>query len=571
MNGRKLFVPNASKLPEWFAPIVECSQIIVGIGAHGAESTLTGLSYLRSFQELGRSTAYGENAMVATSHPFATREAAMVLAEGGSAADAAITAAAVLCIAEPQMTGIGGDCFWIHMDASGKSLAYNGSGRTPSAAHFSYYVQHAINALDPWSAHAVTIPGAIDAWCKLHELKGCLPLARLFAPAIQLAEDGCIVHPRVAWDWVEFVDRVERLPNARSQFTFAGKPPQRGAYFAIPKLGSTLRAVAACGRNAFYFGATAESLVAVLRELGGLHTLEDFAAHHGEFVELIETRYHDRIVLECPPNGQGITALIMLNILSLCDLSAADDALRTHYFAEATKLAYADRDAWCADPAAAAIPVERLLSLGHAKALAAQIDPACAMTMPRAVDDLHRDTVYLAVVDRDLNAVSFINSLFHGFGSGIYEPSTGILLHNRGLGFCFDDGHPNCIDGGKRPLHTIIPGFVCEPDGTPWMPFGVMGGQYQAAGHAQLITHLVARGFDPQEAIDEPRTFAFGGSLEVESTVSANVIADLSQRGHSIKRCTQPIGGAQAIQIDRRRGLLLGGSDARKDGFALGL
>jgi gamma-glutamyltranspeptidase/glutathione hydrolase len=528
---------------------------------------------MRDFQIPGRSAAYGDKGMVATSHPVASREAAHVLAEGGSAADAAVTAAAVLCIAEPQMTGIGGDCFWIHADATGRVLAYNGSGRTPRKALASYFAERAIVNLEPWDAHAVTIPGAVDAWCRLHDAQGRLPLDRLLAPAIGLAEEGCIVHPRVALDWAHFKDRVDRTPAARPAFTIGGAAPRAGDRFANPRLATSLRAIAARGSEAFYQGAIAQSLTTLLQSNGGLHTEEDFATYRGERVDPIKTSYRDHTILECPPNGQGLTALIALNILSQYDLTDAGstESLRTHLFAEATKLAYAERNAWCADPTHATIPVAELLALEHARDLAARIGLDHAQAAPNPVPVAHRDTIYLAIVDRDLNAVSFINSIFHGFGSGIFDPATGILLHNRGLGFCFSAGHPNCMDAAKRPMHTIIPGFAFDSQDRPWMPFGVMGGQYQASGHAQLITHIVERGLDPQLAIEQPRSFAFEGVLEFERTFRQDVLNDLAGRGHRLKAAAEPIGGAQAIQIDRERGVLVGGSDPRKDGLAIGL
>ncbi|HEY0107810.1 MAG TPA: gamma-glutamyltransferase [Rhizomicrobium sp.] len=528
---------------------------------------------MRDFQKPGRSAVYGERGMVATSHPFASREAALVLTEGGSAADAAIAAAAVLCVAEPQMTGIGGDCFWIHADAAGAVLACNGSGRTPRGADASWYARHNITALEPWSAHAVTIPGAVDAWCRLHAAKGRLPLARLLAPAIRLAEEGCIVHPRVALDWAFFRDRVARNPAARAAFTKDGASLRAGDRFANPALGATLRIIAAQGRAAFYAGSVAANLTALLRNEGGLHTEEDFAAQESEFVEPIRTTYRDHTILECPPNGQGMAALIALNILAQYDLAGTKtgEALRTHLFAEATKLAYAERNAWCADPGFADGPLAQRLSAAHARELASQIDPRRAMTAPKPAAIAHRDTVYLAVVDRDLNAVSFINSIFHGFGSGLFDPKTGVLLHNRGLGFCFDPQHPNAIGAAKRPMHTIIPGFAFDSLARPWMPFGVMGGQYQASGHAQFIVHVVERGLDPQQAIEQPRSFAFDGSLEVESGFDAGVLSELAGFGHKLRPAAEPIGGAQAIQIDHARGILIAGSDPRKDGLAIGL
>jgi gamma-glutamyltranspeptidase / glutathione hydrolase len=412
----------------------------------------------------------------------------------------------------------------------------------------------------------------VDAWCRLHEAKGRLPFERLMAPAIRFAEDGCLVHPRVALDWSYFSQRINRAAASRAAFTRNGLPLVECDRFANPQLARTLRAIARSGRAAFYEGAVAQSLVALLNAEGGLHRPEDFVDHRSEFVEPIRTRYRERTILECPPNGQGVAALIALNILTQYDLSdaSADDLKRAHYFAEATKLAYAERNAWCADPVFADIPLEERLSEGYARSLATQIDPTRAMAAPNSLAVAHKDTVYLAVVDRDRNAVSFINSIFHGFGSGLFDSETGVLLHNRGLGFSFERGHPNCIDGGKRPMHTIIPGLALDSSGRPWMPFGVMGGQYQASGHAQLIAHIVERGLDPQSAIEQPRSFAFDGVVEVESGFDLDVVANLEMLGHRLRNAPEPIGGAQAIQIDYPRGCFIGGSDPRKDGLAIG-
>lgn len=520
----------------------------------------------------GRSAAYGETAMVATSHPLATLAAIEVLREGGSAADAALAAAAVLCIAEPQMTGIGGDAFFIHANAAGAVQAYNGSGRAPAAAKADHFAARGITALEPTDAHAVTIPGAVDAWMALHAGHGRLPLDRLLGPAITLAREGCLVHPRVAWDWAHFEARAKARPEAAAVFLREGRALRAGERFVNPALAQTLSAIARQGRSAFYEGAVAESLARTLRAAGGLHTAEDFAAHTGEAVTPIRTRYRGIDVLECPPNGQGITALMLLNILTasgqdLADLSELD---RIHLFSEATKLAYWERNTWCADPAFAAAPVEHLLSAAHAQALADAISMDTARIAPPHDRTAHTDTIYLCVVDRDLNCVSFINSLFNAFGSGIFDPATGVMLHNRGLGFTFAQGHPNRMDGGKRPLHTIIPGMALDADGHPFMPFGVMGGHYQAAGHAHFMMQVLDLARDPQAAAEAPRSFAHDGVLQVEDTFGADLRAGLAARGHEITLADQAIGGAQAIRIDRARGLLIGGSDPRKDGMALG-
>jgi len=528
---------------------------------------------VRDFQRPGRSAAFGERGMVATSHPLASMAAHAVLVEGGTAADAAIAAAGVLCVAEPQMTGVGGDCFWIHASERGEITAYNGSGRSPEAASEAYFVERDIRRLDAWDAHAVTTPGTVDAWSVLHDRHGRTPLQRLLRPAIELAGEGCLVHPRVALDWAYFQEQVARRPESRTAFLPSGQAPKAGERFANPALAVTLAEIAANGRDGFYRGRVADSLVATLRRNGGLHTASDFEAQRGEDVSPVRTVYRDRTVLECPPNGQGLTALIILNILNRFNMApdALSDADRLHLFAEATKLAYAERNAWCADPRFGNLPVDRLLSASYADQLVSQIADHEARPALTPHRHAHRDTVYLCVVDRDLNCVSFINSLFHGFGSGIFDPETGVLLHNRGLSFCFEPGHPNRYEGRKRPMHTIIPGMVLNPDGRPLMPFGVMGGQYQASGHAQLLSHMFDRGLDPQEACDQPRSFAFDGFLQVENTISAETLTDLTARGHKLQAAPEPIGGAQAIQIDRARGILIGGSDPRKDGLAIGL
>jgi gamma-glutamyltranspeptidase / glutathione hydrolase len=527
---------------------------------------------LRDFQQPGRSAAYAEKGMIASSHPAASLAGLDVLTAGGTAADAAIAAAAVLCMAEPQMTGLGGDCFWVHATTDGRITAYNGSGRTPAAATNAYYAERSISALAPTDPHTVTIPGAADAWERLHESHGSLPMDRLLAPAIRLAEDGCLIHPRVAFDWQRFESRVALRKPARAAFLPGGRVLAAGDRYANPALARTMKAIARDGASAIYRGEVAERLTRTLRAAGGLHSVDDFADHAGEAVVPIRTAYREMEVLECPPNGQGIAVLILLNILTATgqDIAALSMSERVHLFAEATKLAYWERNIWCGDPDFAAYPLERLLSPDHAAFLAASIRPDLAADAPPMDRTNHADTVYLAVVDENLNCVSFINSLFNAFGSGIYDAETGILLHNRGLGFTFTQGHPNTIDARKRPLHTIIPGMILDADGMPIMPFGVMGGHFQAAGHAQFLSHIFDRGLDPQQAADEPRSFAFEGKLQIESSIPPDVLEQLSSRGHQLAEGEGPLGGAQAIFVDRKKGVLIGGSDPRKDGLALG-
>ncbi|MBC7136425.1 MAG: gamma-glutamyltransferase, partial [Oceanibaculum nanhaiense] len=333
--------------------------------------------------------------------------------------------------------------------------------------------------------------------------------------------------------------------------------------------------IAAKGRDGFYTGEVAEDIVSHLNSRGGLHTLEDFASAAPEYVEPIKTTYKGLDIYECPPNGQGITALIILNILSGFDLkdTGLSEADRIHLLAEATKLAYHQRDDYIGDPAQVKIPVEKILSSGYADALRARIDMGKAgAPVSVDVDSVeHKDTTYLCVVDKDGNAISFINSVFHGFGSTIVTPKTGVVLQNRGLSFKFAPGHVNSIAPGKRPMHTIIPAMAMKGD-TCVGPFGVMGGQYQSTGHAGFISNMLDRGMDIQEAMDAPRTFAYAGPLQVENGVDAATIVDLEKRGHTVERAPakKPIGGSQAIFRDLDTGVLVAGSDPRKDGCALG-
>lgn len=527
---------------------------------------------MRTFFEPGRDSVLADEAMIATSHPLSTAAGLEILAAGGNAVDAAIAAVAVQCVVDPLMTGIGGDCFALYSPAGGPVKALNGSGRAPQAATVERLKGLGLDVIEQTSPHAVTVPGAISAWCRLHADHGTLPLDRLFARAIGYAEKGYPVTPRVAHDWAGAVDLIGRDPQSAAVFLPDGRAPVAGERHAQPLLGARLREIAAKGAAAFYTGATAASMVKRLAELGGLHTLEDFesAVDGADWVTPISTVYRGHEVFECPPNGQGIAALMILNMLSGFDLSEGiSEVERIHLHAEATKLAYHHRDALIADPAFLPHPSETILSETVTKALQARIRRD-AVGAPALWDEPeHKDTIYLCVVDRDGNAISFINSIFHGFGSTRLDPATGVLFHSRGSSFRLIEGHPNAIGPRKRPMHTIIPGMV-RKDGRTVMPFGVMGGQYQAAGHAAFLSGVIDRGLGVQAAIDVPRSFAFGGRLEIEPTIGAATQAGLTALGHTLLPMASPIGGAQAIWIDHARGLLVGGSDQRKDGCALG-
>ena len=530
---------------------------------------------MRDFQQPGRSLAYGVRAMAVTSHPEATLAALDVLKAGGNAVDAAVTAAAVLAVVEPQSTGIGGDCFML-MHVPGQGLkGFNGSGRSPKGLDAEPIL--AAGQLDETSPHTVTVPGTVDAWDQLLAAHGTWGLDRVLAPAIRFAEQGFVVTPRVALDWATYSGLVEQRAGARQHLRLNGRIPREGDVMRSPVLGATLRQIARQGREAFYSGAIAEDMVAELRTLGGAHTVGDFASHRGEWVSPISTPYAGPDgaldVAELPPNGHGVTALVLLNILKHLPSRGADplSAERIHLTLEAARAAYAVRDRFVADPQTGAVPIAHMLSDQLARELAARIDPK------RRTADLgpvptpkQSDTVYLAVAEASGLAVSFINSIYHQFGSGIVTAKTGVNLQNRGHCFSLMRGHPNVIAPGKRPLHTIIPGLATR-DGRPEIVFGVMGGDYQPLGHAHVLTSMLEHGLDAQSALDLPRVFFDAEGLVLETGIPTAIAAELQAMGHPIARTPEPFGGGQIIVYDHARGVLKGASDPRKDGFAAGL
>lgn len=510
--------------------------------------------------------------MVATSHPLATFAALEMLRAGGNAMDAAVCAAAVQAVVEPQSTGIGGDCFVLYCPKGrNEVLAFNGSGRAPAAATVDWYRARGFDQVPIHGPHAVTVPGAIDAWCRLLADHGRKGIDAALAPAIRYAEQGYVIHDRVAFDWAESVPTLASDQNAARIFLSEGKALKAGDLHRQPDLAATLRTIARRGREGFYAGEVAEDMVAHLRALGGLHTLEDFAATEGNYVTSVSTQYRGYQIHQMPPNNQGLTALLMLNILSGFELGSLDPlgAERLHLEIEAGRLAYRDRDNLVADQDQVPVPVKELLSRRYADRLRAAIDPAKAMSHLPHLELQMSDTVYISVVDRDRNAVSFINSTYHSFGSGVVSPKTGVVLQNRGCSFRLDPAHPNCIAPRKRPMHTIMPGMATK-DGRAIMPFGVMGGDYQPFGHVHLLTNLVDFGMDPQEALDTPRVFHDAGILEAERGIPVPAIAGLKQRGHRVNVAPEPHGGGQAVWIDWDKGTLTGASDPRKDGCALG-
>ncbi|MGE3335291.1 MAG: gamma-glutamyltransferase [Rhodospirillaceae bacterium] len=523
---------------------------------------------MRNFHFPGRSPSHARHGMAATEHPLASLTAIDMLRRGGSAADAVVAAAAVLAVVEPMATGVGGDAFCLVANGDGVE-GYNGSGRAPAGLSLKLFEGTGLKRIPVESPHVVTVPGAVDCWLSLLERHGKLDRATVLAPAIAYAMEGFAVTQRVAHEWTIGRPKLAKNANAAALFLPQDRPPRAGEMFRNPGLGQVLQNVARDGRAGFYEGWAAEDMVESLRALGGTHTREDFAAHRGDWVTPIRSDYRGVELFEIPPNGQGVTALLMLNILENFTLREfpALSAARFHLEAEATRLAYQERDRIIADPARAKVDVAQFTDKAFAQKLAAGIDMTRAGAP--AASTRTGDTTYLAVADASGLMVSFINSIYHGFGSGIASAKSGVLFHNRGHGFVLDPTHPNAPAGGKRPFHTIIPAMA-RKEGRPWLAFGVMGGDYQAVGHAHVLTNLVDYGMDIQEAIDCPRGFLFNGEFALEQGISESVKAELAGLGHKIVAPPEPIGGGQGVMRDVAGQSWIGGSDPRKDGCALG-
>lgn len=527
---------------------------------------------MRNFDLPGRSPVIAENGLAATSHPLATATALSVLRDGGNAVDAAVAANAVLAVVEPHMTGIGGDCFVILAEPDGTVHGLNGSGRSSARATAAWYREQGFGKVPTYGPHSITVPGAIKAWETLAHRFGTRGFDALFDDAVRYAEDGFAIHPRVARDWPNHVDGLAADEGGRRHYLVDGRAPAAFSRFRLPALGRTLRRIAAEGSRAFYEGEVAAEIARTVQAKGGFLDEADLAAVTADWVGTIATDYRGRTIHEIPPSGQGITVLIILNLLTElgAERFAPGSAERHHLMIEAARLAYAVRDRDVADPASMVGSVGQILSPAFTAALAKGFDPERrneALTLPSLP---HADTVYLTVVDRDRRAVSFINSIYSGFGARVVTPESGIALQNRGACFSLVEGHPNEIGPSKRPMHTIIPGMAMK-DGRPSIAFGVMGGAYQPMGHALVLSNMLDHGMDPQTAIDHPRLF-WGEDhvLEAETGIEPAARAGLEARGHSIRDAFAPLGGSQIIAIDHGSGFLIGGSDPRKDGCAAG-
>jgi gamma-glutamyltranspeptidase / glutathione hydrolase len=521
----------------------------------------------------GRSTVYAPNGVVATSQPLATAAALAVLQRGGNAVDAAVTAAAVLNVTEPHMTGMGGDLFALLWSArEGRLVGLDASGRAGSKADPAALVAAGETRAPATGARAVTVPGALAGWDALLRRHGTITLAEALAPAIRLAEEGFPVTPIIARDWAGEVDRLRADPGARAAYLVDGaRAPRAGEWFRNPDQARTFRRVAAGGIGVLYGGDLGREIVAGLERLGGYLTLDDLRAMQVRWVEPLSVRYKGYELHELPPAGQGLAALQMLKMLEGIDLRALghNSAEYLHTLIEAKKLAHADVARYVADPDHMTVRPERLLDSAYLGGRARLIDPRRAAVRPEPGRfATASETIYLAVADSAGTMVSFINSIYSYFGSGVVVPGTGTMLHNRGAGFVLEEGHPNRLAPGKRPFHTIIPAFVTR-EGRPWLAYGVMGGDMQPQGHVQVLLNLLEFGMDLQEAIDAPRFRHLGGRAVAVEGLAEPVARRLRALGHELRDPSAvAFGGAQAV-LRLPRGWAAA-SDPRKDGMAAG-
>ena len=515
---------------------------------------------------------YSPRGTAATSHPLATGAALKILEAGGNAIDAAVAAAAVLNVVEPHMTGMGGDMFAILWDAEEHRLVgIDATGKSGSKIDVQKLIAEGADGVPGDGARSVTVPGALSGWNALLEKYGTTTIAQALQPAIRFADEGFPVSPIIARAWAGSVDELRSNAGAASAFLIDGEAPEAGQWFRNPDLAGTFRRVAENGVDTLYGGELGQQIVASLDELGGFLTVEDLRSHDYRWVEPLSIDYKGYTLHELPPAGQGIAALQMLKMLEAEDLQAMghNSVHYLHTLIEAKKLAYADITRYVADPEHMEVQPESLLDVDYLAHRARLIDPTAAADGPdagRPATD--SETIYLTVADQYGNMISFINSLYGSFGSGVVVPGTGLVLQNRGAGFTIEDGHPNQIGPNKRPFHTIIPAFVSK-DGAPWLSFGVMGGSMQPQGHVQVMLNMVEFGMDPQEAIDAARFRHVSGTTVAIENLAPEVAAGLEALGHEL--CDPGgvgFGGAQAI-LKLAQGWAAG-SDPRKDGTAAG-
>lgn len=523
-----------------------------------------------------RSPVVARRGLVATSQPLAAQAGLNVLRAGGNAIDAAIAAVATLCVVEPCSTGIGGDAFALIWSADeGRLYGINASGPAPMALTADLVRGRGHVSFPARGGLPVTVPGAVRGWQLALERFGTKGLDTILAQPIEYARDGYPVSPSIARAWHNSTELLARLPDSQRVWLPAGRAPRMAEMFRNPEFAATLQTLAERGYDALYEGDIAAQIAAAVRADGGVMTEEDLGNYRAEWVEPISIEYRDGYSFhEIPPNGQGLAALLALNIARGFDLGrmAYGSADYYHVLIEAMKLGFADAHAYIADPRQAPVPVEGLLSQRYTRDRRALINGDTALWPEPGQPDVHGDTVYLSVADGAGNMVSWIQSLYMGFGSGITAGRTGIQLQNRGANFSLTAGHPNEVAPGKRPYHTIIPGFITR-EGRPWASFGVMGGFMQPQGHLQVGVNLVEFGMQPQAALDAPRfNWLEGKTVALEPGIDDGIRAELARRGHDLRPKGEPLhyGGGQVILRDPKTGVLVGGSEPRNDGAAVG-
>ncbi len=531
-----------------------------------------------------RSEVIAKNGMVCSSHPLATQIGLDILKDGGNAIDAAIGVNAALGLMEPTGCGIGGDLFAIVWDAKTQKLyGLNASGRSPQSLTLDYFKEKGMEKIPAYGALPVSVPGTVDGWYELHDKFGKMPMKDILQPTINYAEEGFPVTELIAYYIKLSSRRFKQFDEFARVWMKDGKTPAKGEIFKNPDLANTYRKIAKGGRDAFYKGDIADAIEACMKEYNGFITKKDLADHDSEWVEPVSTNYRGYDVWELPPNGQGIAALQILNILEMYDIKGmgAGSPEYVHLFTEAKKLAFEDRAKFYSDPAFNDLPIEELVSKAYAKERNELINPDFRLRSVDAGKLEDGDTVYLTVSDKDGNMVSLIQSNYRGMGTGLMPKGTGFMLQDRGELFSLNEGDYNVYEPGKRPFHTIIPAFITK-DGKPWVSFGLMGGAMQPQGHAQIVVNLVDFGMNLQEAGDAPRIrhsgssqptgskMTDGGTLHLESGYSYETIRALMRKGHKVQFDLGGYGGYQAILYDAEKGVYFGASESRKDGQAAG-
>jgi gamma-glutamyltranspeptidase/glutathione hydrolase len=553
-------------------------SLVITVQQAQAQDRLTGKPFAT------RSEVIAQHGMACTSQPLATQVALDILKAGGNAIDAAIAANAVLGLVEPTGNGIGGDLFAIVWDAKTSRLyGLNASGRSPRSLTLDYFIENGYEKIPSYGPLPVSVPGCVDGWFELNRRFGTMEMKTILQPAIDYAREGFPVTELIAYYWESGTRALKQYPNVEDIYIPGGKAPAKGEMFRNPSLAGTLEKISVGGRNAFYKGEIARTIDRFMKEQGGFLSYEDLAAHTSEWVEPVSTNYRGYDVWELPPNGQGIAALQILNILEGYNIAAMGfgSADYIHYFVEAKKLAFEDRARYYADPTFCEIPVDELISKEYAASRRELIQPDRASRTLDAGELEQGNTIYMTVADKEGNMVSLIQSNYRGLGSGMCPPGLGFILQDRGELFTLEEGHNNVYEPGKRPFHTIIPAFITK-DGKPWMSFGVMGGSMQPQGHAQIVVNMIDFGMNLQEAGDAPRIrhdgssqptgekMTDGGVINLESGIPYETIRELVRRGHTVESSLGGYGGYQAILWDDEKGVYFGASESRKDGQAAG-